>query len=96
MFKFTRISDIERRILEIKKTLSDKKREKEMASEIPMPAFEKKLEIANRPLLEELDQLETERKFLLDERDSLFWRIIWNVVVPIIVSLITASIVTRL
>jgi len=47
-------------------------------------------------LKNELENLETERQFILDKRDNLFWRFIWNVIVPIVVSTITAYTVSVL
>lgn len=47
----------------------------------------------NRPLL---DKLDTERKFILDRRESIFWRVVWNVIVPIGVSVSTVYVLSRL
>ena len=44
----------------------------------------------------ELATLEVERQFILDRRNNLFWRIIWNIVVPIIVSSITAVFISKI
>ncbi len=90
------LGKIEKRIFEIKDTLSDKSREKSMASSVPMSIFERRLVAANRPLLEELEKLEIRRRFILDKRDSLFWRVVWNVIVPMIVSVVTAFIVSSI
>ncbi|MEI6280896.1 MAG: hypothetical protein WCP17_02765 [bacterium] len=84
-----KLSQIEKRILEIKNILADKDREKKIASGLAMPVFEGRLKNANRPLLEEKDRLETERQFILDRRDSLLWRVVWNILVPILVSICT-------
>ena len=84
-----KLNQIEKRILEINDILSDKTREKNFASGIAMPVFEGRLKNANRPLLEEKIQLETKRQFILDRRDSLFWRVVWNILVPILVSICT-------
>lgn len=84
-----KLNQIEKRILEIKNILADKDREKKIASGVAMPIFEGRLKNANRPLLEEKDRLETERQFILDRRDSLFWRVVWNIFVPILVSICT-------
>ncbi|OGH12272.1 MAG: hypothetical protein A2776_00965 [Candidatus Levybacteria bacterium RIFCSPHIGHO2_01_FULL_40_10] len=90
-----KLGKIERRILEIKTILGDEKRRKSLATGVPMSVFEGRLEQANRPLEKELDKLESERKFILDNRNSIFWRIIWNAIVPIIVSFITAYLVSK-
>ena len=84
------ISKIEKRILEISKILANPPIEKEMAGRgIPRHFVDANIAAANKPLLEEKVQLEMERQFLLDRRDSLFWRVIWNILVPVIVSTIT-------
>jgi len=90
-----RLGKIENGILEIKKVLADKEREKRMASGVPQQAFEAERAQANRPLLEELDTLETERGFKIEQRNSFLWRAVWNVAVPIIVSTATAYLVSR-
>ena len=51
-------------MLEIKRTLADQKREKEIGGGVPMPIFEGRLKNANRPLLEELEELRLEREFI--------------------------------
>ena len=90
-----RLKKIEKRILEIKNILADKDREKKMASGVVMPVFEGRLKNANRPLLEEKDRLETERQFILDRRDSMLWRVVWNILVPIFVSICTVYALNR-
>jgi hypothetical protein len=54
------------------------------------------IERNKRPLLHKLDLLETERNFLLAEREALLPKTIWNIIVPIIVSVITALVITKL
>lgn len=90
-----KLNRIEKRILKINEILADKNREKKMASGVAMPFFEKILERENRPLLEEKIQLETKRQFILDRRDSLFWRVVWNILVPILVSICTVYALSR-
>lgn len=92
--KERRLKEVEKRILEIKSILGDEDRRSSIAKGISMPAFEKRLEIKNRPLKNELEALETERSFLLDDRNNLFWRLVWNVAVPIIVSALTALLIS--
>ena len=91
-----RLSSIEKRIQEIDGILADKEREKQMASGISMPFFKGMLKNANRPLIDERTRLETERRFILDRRESIFWRIIWNVIVPVFVSVMTMYTIFRL
>lgn len=85
---------IEKRIIEIKKEIAGK--EKELWKPIAQPYIEEAVKKAIKPLAEELDELETERGFILDSRNSLFWKTVWNIAVPIIVSIITAILVIRL
>lgn len=93
--KEKRLGVVEKRILEIKHTLGDENRRKEFARGVAMPVFEGRLKNANRPLEEELDRLESERKFILDARDNLLSRMIWNFAIPIVISFITAYLVSR-
>lgn len=95
MKKEKRLVEIEERILEIKHTLGDEGRRKKFAFGVVMSVFEKRLRSANRPLEEELERLETERKFIIDGRHNLRSRIIWNFIVLIAVSFITAFLVDR-
>ena len=44
---------------------------------------------------EEKTQLETKRQFLLDKRDGLLWRVVWNIIVPILVSISTVYALNR-
>ena len=87
-----KLKKIENRILEIKNILSDKERERKMASGIIQKAFEAQLAKANRPLLEDLDKLQIERGFIIDRRNNIFWKIVWNILIPILVSSITTYI----
>ncbi len=43
----------------------------------------------------ELDKLTIRRQFILDKRDSLFWKIVWNIIVPVVVATITAYMVSK-
>lgn len=90
-----RLVEVEEKILEIKHTLGDEGRRKSFARGVAMPVFEGRLRNANRPLEEELDRLETERKFILDARNNLLSRIVWNFAVPITVSFVTAYLVSK-
>jgi len=44
----------------------------------------------------ELDKLEARRQFLLDRREGLGWKLLWNIIVPIGVSIITTYITLKL
>ena len=47
------------------------------------------IEQENLQLLSKLDKLETQRKFFLDHRESWMPKTIWNVIVPVLVTIIT-------
>ena len=94
-----RLSEIEKRILEIKKILSDSDREKfiQASTYQALNVFggPTVLEQENRPLIEEKEALETERRFILDRRENLFWRTIWSGVIPVIASIATVLILNH-
>lgn len=64
-----KISDIEKRILEINTVLHDEKREKSLASGLVMRSFLGKLEKENKPLLSELDELKQKLQFAKEKRN---------------------------
>lgn len=66
-----KIKEIEERIIEIEKILSDENREKEMASGIVMEIALKKIERANRPLIAERNRLEKLLTFKYSRREFL-------------------------
>ncbi len=43
-----------------------------------------------------IEVLELERKFIIDRQNNLFWKIIWNIIVPIIVSITTVYFTTKI
>ena len=94
-----RLSEIEKRILEIKKILSDTDREKFIRvntyQSLNVFGGPTGLEQENRPLIEEREALETERRFILDRRENLFWRTIWSGVIPVIASIATVLILNH-
>jgi len=47
-------------------------------------------------MIHELEQLKTKKQFLLDRRESWLPKALWNLVAPVVVSIITALIVTIL
>ena len=88
-----KLKSIESRIIEIQKQISQiymtayKKYPVKDHADMAAEGGETKL------LRNELETLETRRKFLLDRRESWLPKSIWNVVIPIVVSII-ASITT--
>lgn len=64
------IRKINTRILELKAILSDENRAHDIHAGLTRAAAESILAEKNRPLLRELDELETRRKFLLDNRTT--------------------------
>lgn len=89
----TKLRSIENRIAEIQKQISQtyetayKKYSVKDHADMAAEGGKTKL------LRNELDELEIKRKFLLDRRESWLPKTLWNVVVPILSSIVT-SIVT--
>ena len=52
------------------------------------------VEAENKPLKIEVEQLEINRQFILDRRESFFLKTVWNIIVPIVLSAITTYITT--
>ena len=44
-------------------------------------------------LKNKITRLESSRQFILDRRNNLFWKIIWNIIIPIIVSSLTSILI---
>ncbi len=90
--KIKSLKDIERRLLEIEE---EKPRRIHNASENYSAIFEDELEALEIAGLDvEKSVLQNKRQFILDKRNNWKARAFWSVVVPVIVSLITARIVT--
>lgn len=71
---FFRLNKIEKRILEVKKILNDEKRQSDMAKEatsrgILKEDFLRTLDKANKPLIDEMEELQTRRAFAHDNRN---------------------------
>jgi len=92
--KGRKLKDIEKRILELKLEIANQARIQHghMSQEL----IDLRVKEANKPLKAELEILEKQRDFIIDERNSLFWRIIWNFFVPIIVSILTTCLLLRI
>lgn len=82
-----RLGDIERRIIELKLEIANQERSQHRP--VAQPILDRMVEAANRPLKRELDILERKREFIIDARNNLLWRVVWNLAVPIIASLTT-------
>lgn len=80
------LPDIQKRIVEILKVISDEKRRKDMARGVAMPFFLGRLREENRPLLAELKTLERKERFLSDHRQVRIslWVGVGSVVVGIV------------
>lgn len=93
-----RIGEIEKRILEINSEIACKPEElvKRYADVgVTQPQLERLVAKEAKPLNDELTQLEIERRFILDRRNNLFWRVAWSVVVPVGVSVISTYIISK-
>lgn len=91
---FNRLADIEKEIFLTKQEIFDspQKLKRPVAQEV----LDGLVERAKKPLIHKLDMLKTERDFILSKRESWLPKTIWNLVVPVIVSIVTALIVTKL
>lgn len=91
----TKLSSIEEKIIELKKEMDGKpselgKRLQDVGvSQSQLNELVKKDTV---PLQAKLEKLEIQRQFILDRRGNLFWKAIWNVAVPILVSIGTTYI----
>jgi len=85
---------IENRIIQIKQEIANKPAE--LHRPVPQVFIDGEVKKALKPLNEELDKLQSQRQFILDRRNNLFWKAVWNVVVPILVSLITTYTLIKL
>lgn len=63
----SKLKKIEKRIIEIKKEVAGKEQELGKTP-MTMERLKGQVKVANKPLIEELDQLETQRRFILDRR----------------------------
>lgn len=93
-FNFIRIAKIEEEIYQVKQEVFDLPNK--LKGPITQSVFDGRLENAKKPLLHKLDMLRTEREFLLSKREAWLPKTVWNLVVPILVSVLTAIIVTKL
>ena len=92
----TRINKIEKRILQITKLIARDSVQRGLSGKgIERHFVEDQMKAEDAPLLKEKEQLDLKRQFILDRRNSLFWRIIWNIIVPISVTLITTFVISR-
>jgi len=91
---FMKLKAIEDRIIKIKQEIANKP--KELHRPVPQIFIDGEVKRALKPLNEELEQLQLQRQFILDRRNNLFWKAIWNIVVPIMVSLLTTYVIIKL
>ena len=63
---------------------------------VEISALESSIRMVTSDHKHTIDSLELERKFIIDRQNNLFWRIIWNVLVPIVVSVGTVYILSTL
>jgi len=77
----TKLQEIEKRILELKREVAN--REKYMTTGL-------ELDLKN-----ELEILESRRQFLLDAKEPLWEKIAWNVIAPIIIAVVVTLITNK-
>jgi hypothetical protein len=92
----TRIYKIEKRILEITKLVSRDSVQRGLSGRgIVRHFIDDEMKSQDEPLLKEKTLLETERQFILGRRDNLFWKALWNVIVPILVTIMTMIVLSK-
>lgn len=94
-FNFKRISDIEKEIFLTKQEIFELP-QKLKSPHLSQAQLDGLVNKEKEPLLYKLDLLKIEREFLLSKREAWLPKTIWNLIVPIIVSLIVALVVTKL
>ncbi len=93
-----KLSSIENRIIELKQEITNKPTELSKRLEdigVTQHQLDGLVEKDNNPLQAELEKLEFKRQFILDRRDNLFWKTIWNILVPILVSITTTYFIVK-
>jgi hypothetical protein len=80
------LSKVEKEILDLK---LEKKTNEPLSFPSPISSF------VAQSREDELNFLETKRQFILDRRENLFWKFIWNVLVPIFVTLVTTFFISK-
>ncbi len=92
-----KLFSIEKRIIELKQEIAKKPKELRKRLEdvgVSQSQLDGLVENENEPLQDELKKLEIKRQFILDRRNSWVAKSVWNVVVPIVISVITAYLVS--
>lgn len=87
----TNLKDTEKQINEIKQKIAEIKSDEVFNEQFAIQSFSKEKQIFY--LQSELDKFETRRKFLLDRRNSWLPKTTWNVLVPIIVSVVSTIVI---
>lgn len=89
-------SSIENRIIELKQEIANKPKELGKRLEavgVSQRQLDSLIEKDNKSLKEELEGLEIQRQFILDRRNGWKPKVIWDMLVPIIVAVVTSYIV---
>lgn len=94
ILNFGRMSEIEEEIFLIKQEIFELP--KKLKGPIAQNVLDGRIENAKKPLLHRLDILTTERDFLISKREAWLPKTIWNLIVPLVVSVATAWIVIQL
>lgn len=88
------LKEIEKRLLEIEE---EKPRRIHNARDNNPGGIEDEIEALDIQFLDiEKSQLQLKRQFILDRRDSWKYRVIWNIIAPVVVALVTAYAVASL
>lgn len=97
----SKLRKIEKRITELKKEIASKHEDVlngaiRSGGIVTQGQLDKMVESENRKPKNELDILEGERQFIVDQKEPLWMKIIWNIVAPIIIAVVTTVITNNL
>lgn len=98
-FPTSKLWRIEKDIINLKKNLlknEDQQFYNLSKKKVEVSNLESAIRMVTSEMRSEIEVLELERKFILDRRNSLFWRIIWNILIPITVSVGTVYLLNYL
>lgn len=92
------LKKIEKEILRLSMEISGK--EKELSHRlsyygVTQGQLDRLVKADNKPLESKFERLEIKRRFILDRRESFIPKTMWNIVVPIVLSVVTAYIASK-
>lgn len=91
---FFRLNQVEKEIYQVKTEIFNLPLK--LKRPVAQSVLDGLVEREKKPLLYKLDMLETERNFLISRREAFLPKTIWNLIIPVLASVITAILVTKL